>query len=42
MCFCDVLACEGRERGLAVRISTEVLLSYNEEAAVGAYVHPCP
>lgn len=37
-----VLACEGREQGLAICISTAVLLSYNEEAAVCPYVCPCP
>lgn len=37
-----MLACEGREQGLAIHISTAVLLSCHEEAAVCAYSHPCP
>lgn len=38
----DMLACEGREQGLAMHISTAVLLSCSEEAAVCAYSHPRP
>lgn len=38
----DTLACEGKEQGLAICISIAVLLSHHEEAAVCAYLCPCP
>lgn len=38
----DMFTGEVKEQGLEIRISTAVLLSYNEEAAVYAYVCPCP